>query len=69
MSLLSRNEVDVKVKHTRLGSRLVVLSLVFAMILTAVPAGVLGVPLGTNPPDTSIRARLKDAALRHNIPS
>lgn len=69
MSLFSGNEVDVKVKQTRLASRLVVLPLVFAMFLTAVPAGVLGVPLGTNPPDTSIRARLKDAALRHNIPS
>jgi len=69
MSLFSRNEVHAKLKHTRLASRLVVLVLVFAIFLTVTPAGVLGVPLGTNPPDTYIRACLKNAALRYNIPS
>jgi hypothetical protein len=33
------------------------------------PGTALGAPLGTNPPDTYIRACLKDAALRYNVPS
>ncbi|MGB9666740.1 MAG: stalk domain-containing protein, partial [Candidatus Cryosericum sp.] len=48
---------------------LVILILVAAMVLGALPGTALGIPVGTNPPDTYIRARLKDAALRYNIPS
>ncbi len=37
--------------------------------LSTGPGTAVGAPLGTNPPDTYIRARLKDAALRYNVPS
>lgn len=37
--------------------------------LSTSPGTALGGPLGTNPPDTYIRAHLKDAALRYNVPS
>jgi hypothetical protein len=56
---------------TRLSNRSIALVLVVAMVLSLFtgPGTALGAPLGTNPPDTSIRARLKDAALRYNVPS
>jgi hypothetical protein len=37
--------------------------------LCVAPGTATAAPLGVNPPDTYIRARLKDAALRYNIPS
>jgi len=37
--------------------------------LSASPGTALGTPLGTNPPVTYIRASLKAAALRYNVPS
>ncbi len=46
-----------------------VLAAVTVLSLSASPDMALGAPLGTNPPDTYIRARLKDAALRYNVPS
>ncbi|MFZ2412990.1 MAG: stalk domain-containing protein [Candidatus Cryosericum sp.] len=46
-----------------------VLIMVMMLSLSASPDTALGAPLGTNPPDTYIRARLKDAALRYNVPS
>ena len=39
------------------------------LALSTSPGMALGVPVGTNPPDTYIRAALKDAALRYNVPS
>lgn len=47
--------------------RFIVAVLVCAFLL--VPCRVEAQASGINPPDTSIRARLKDAALRYNIPS
>lgn len=56
---------------TRLSNCLIVLVLVVAMVLSlsASPGTALGTPLGTNPPVTYIRASLKAAALRYNVPS
>jgi len=54
-------------KQTRLSNRQTILVLIVALLVAAAPeAASAG---GTNPPDTSIRARLKDAALRYNVPS
>ncbi|MCX6086502.1 MAG: hypothetical protein NTW63_01950, partial [Caldiserica bacterium] len=54
-------------KQTRLSNRQIILVLIVALLVSAVP--VAASAGGTNPPDTSIRARLKDAALRYNVPS
>ena len=43
--------------------------LAVALVVGSIPGTAFGIPLGTNPPDTYIRARLKDAALRYNVPS
>ena len=63
--------MDEALRKTRLLNRSIVLVLVVAMVLSlsTSPGTALGAPLGTNPPDTYIRARLKDAALRYNVPS
>jgi hypothetical protein len=55
----------------RLSNRSMVLVVVAAMVLSlsAGPGTALGTPLATNPPVTYIRASLKAAALRYNIPS
>lgn len=55
----------------RLSNRSVVVVLITAMVLSLSTGfgAALGAPLGTNPPDTYIRAALKDAALRYNVPS
>ena len=55
----------------RLSNRSIVLVLVVAILLSLSvgPGTALGTPLGTNPPVTYIRASLKAAALRYNIPS
>jgi hypothetical protein len=57
--------------ETRWSYRCTALVLVIAMVLSlcVVPGVVLAAARGVNPPDTYIRARLKDAALRYNIPS
>ena len=56
---------------TRLSNRSIVLVLVVAIVLSlsAGPGTALSAPLGTNPPVTYIRACLKAAALRYNVPS
>lgn len=54
-------------KQTRLSNRQTILVLIVALLVAAAP--VAASAGGTNPPDTSIRARLKDAALRYNVPS
>src|SRR5450830_928012 len=56
---------------TRLSNRSIVLVLVVAIVLSlsAGPGTALGTSLGTNPPVTYIRACLKAAALRYNVPS
>ena len=55
----------------RLSNRSIVLVLVVATVLSLStgPGTALSTPLGTNPPVTYIRASLKAAALRYNIPS
>jgi hypothetical protein len=55
----------------RLSNRSIVLVLVVAMLLSlsAGPGTALGAPVGANPPVTYIRACLKAAALRYNVPS
>ncbi|RIE17167.1 stalk domain-containing protein [Candidatus Cryosericum septentrionale] len=55
----------------RLSNRSIVLILVVAMVLSLSvgPGTALGAPLGANPPVTYIRACLKAAALRYNVPS
>src|SRR5450756_2120102 len=55
----------------RLLNRSIILVLVVAMVLSLSvgPGTALGAPLGTNPPVTYIRACLKAAALRYNVPS
>jgi hypothetical protein len=54
-------------KQTRLSNRQTILVLIIALLVSAAPGSASAG--GTNPPDTSIRARLKDAALRYNVPS
>ena len=54
-------------KQARLSNRMIILVLIVALLVSAVPAAVSAG--GTNPPDTYIRAHLKDATLRYNIPS
>ncbi|HZL82626.1 MAG TPA: stalk domain-containing protein [Candidatus Deferrimicrobium sp.] len=55
----------------RLSNRSIVLVLVVAILLSLSvgPGTALGTPLGVNPPVTYIRASLKAAALRYNVPS
>ena len=53
--------------QSRWSCRFVVAALVCALLLA--PCSAWAQARGVNPPDTSIRARLKDAALRYNIPS
>ena len=54
-------------KQTRLSNRQTIFVLIVALLVSAAPVAVSAG--GTNPPDTYIRARLKDAALRYNVPS
>lgn len=56
---------------TRLSNRSIVLGLILAILLPFFTGlgTAQGSPVGTNPPGASIRARLKDAALRYNVPS
>ena len=55
----------------RLSNCSIVLVLIVAMVLSLCvgPGTALGTPLGVNPPVTYIRASLKAAALRYNVPS
>jgi len=59
--------VHADLKQARLSNRMIILLLIVALLVSAVPAAVSAG--GTNPPDTYIRAHLKDATLRYNIPS
>jgi hypothetical protein len=54
-------------KQTHLSNRMAILVLIVVLLVSATPVAVSAG--GTNPPDTYIRARLKDAALRYNVPS
>ncbi|HWQ21974.1 MAG TPA: transglycosylase SLT domain-containing protein, partial [Clostridia bacterium] len=56
---------------TRLSNCLIAVVLISTMVLSlsVCPRSVLAASPGTNPPDTYIRAALKDAALRYNVPS
>ena len=54
-------------KQTHLSNRMAILVLIVVLLVSAAPVAVSAG--GTNPPDTYIRARLKDAALRYNVPS
>jgi hypothetical protein len=66
-----KSEVQKGLMETRWSYRFVALVLVVAMMLSlcVAPGTATAAPRGVNPPDTYIRARLKDAALRYNIPS
>ena len=56
--------------ETRWSYRITSLMLVIMFLfLCLAPGPAAAASRGTNPPDTSIRSRLKDAALRYNIPS
>jgi hypothetical protein len=65
------NEVHKALRKMCLSNRSIVLVLAVAMVLSlsAGPGTVLGTPVGANPPVTYIRASLKAAALRYNVPS
>ncbi|MCX6063033.1 MAG: stalk domain-containing protein [Caldiserica bacterium] len=54
-------------KQTHLSKRTTILALIVAVVASMAPVAVAAG--STNPPDTYIRARLKDAALRYNVPS
>ncbi len=66
-----KSEVQKDLMDMRWSYRLVIVFLVLAMVASScvVPASTLAAGTGVNPPDTYIRACLKDAALRYNIPS
>jgi len=59
--------VHADLKKTCLLNRSAILVLIVVLLVSAAPVPVSAG--GTNPPDTYIRARLKDAALRYNVPS
>ena len=54
-------------KQTHLSRRTTTLVLLVAVLVSMAPVAIAAG--STNPPDTYIRARLKDAALRYNVPS
>ena len=53
----------------RARARRVALLLVVALLCSLVPVPVSAAVTGVNPPDTEVRAKLRDAALRYNVPS
>ncbi|HPS69684.1 MAG TPA: transglycosylase SLT domain-containing protein, partial [Candidatus Cryosericum sp.] len=55
--------------RTRARTRELALLLVVALLCSAAPRPVRAAVTGVNPPDTAIRAKLRDAALRYNVPS
>lgn len=59
--------MHAELKQIRLSNRQTIFVLIVALLVSTAPVAVSAG--GTNPPDTYIRARLKDAALRYNVPS
>jgi len=55
--------------HVHVSARQVALLLVAALLCSLVPCPARAAVTGVNPPDTAIRAKLRDAALRYNVPS
>ena len=55
--------------RTRARTRWLALLLVVALLCSAAPRPARAAVTGVNPPDTAIRAKLRDAALRYNVPS
>ena len=56
-------------EHAHVSARQVALLLVAALLCSLVPHPARAAVTGVNPPDTAIRAKLRDAALRYNVPS